>query len=88
MAPAAGYEELVAQQLAHLYSSHQYKKAKSSSFSTQTSQEVDLLKSFGYALTPSQTQAWECIATELAKDHPMIHLLNGDVGVVKPFLLF
>lgn len=82
------YEELVTQQLAHLYSSQEYKQAKSQPFIPQALEESRFLQAFGYDLTPSQHKAWDRIGEQLAQDHPMIHLLNGDVGSGKTILAF
>jgi ATP-dependent DNA helicase RecG len=82
------YEELLAQQLAHLSSAHEYKEKKSPSFTVSVPEESDLLKNFGYSLTPSQEEAWSQIGHHLANDHPMLHLLNGDVGSGKTIIAF
>jgi ATP-dependent DNA helicase RecG len=48
----------------------------------------DILKAFGFPLTPGQAQALLEIEADLAKNYPMVRLLQGDVGSGKTLVAF
>jgi ATP-dependent DNA helicase RecG len=47
-----------------------------------------ILKAFGFPLTPGQSQALSEIEADLAKNSPMVRLLQGDVGSGKTLVAF
>lgn len=47
-----------------------------------------VLQAFGHDMTPSQAQAWQEIAADMAVDVPMARLLHADVGAGKSLVAF
>jgi RecG-like helicase len=76
-------DELLAQQISlrRAYAARRAKNAPGCRCDTLTR---DLLGQLPFALTGAQARAFAEIARDLASDHPMQRLLQGDVGSARP----
>ncbi|SMN01411.1 ATP-dependent DNA helicase RecG [uncultured Candidatus Thioglobus sp.] len=73
-------EELCAQQLSLLKLKQQRKSKKANTFSLKNTLSNQLHANLGFALTKAQQRSINEINVDLASSHPMLRLLQGDVG--------
>jgi ATP-dependent DNA helicase RecG len=74
------FEELVAHQLSVLKRRAIIKADKAPSLPRQPSLAAQLKKNLPFTLTNAQARVGEEIAADLARSHPMLRLVQGDVG--------
>lgn len=73
-------EELVAQQISMRTARHEVKRRFSPVFHGDRNKEQALLANLPFKLTSAQLRVTQEIKQDLAMDHPMLRLLQGDVG--------
>ena len=74
------FDELLAQQIS-LRRAYQSRREKGApSLAGDGSLSEALLRALPFRLTAAQQRVWQEIAADLARDHPMQRLLQGDVG--------
>ena len=74
------FEEVFYIQLSRLKDRLKYKERRSLKVPYQKNVLRDFLNRLPFSLTPAQTRATKDLLGDLAKDEPMIRLLEGDVG--------
>lgn len=73
-------EELTAHQLSMLKVRNQNRSHQAVKISPSPSEEASILASAGFTPTAAQTRVCQEIYSDLASGHPMLRLLQGDVG--------
>ena len=74
------FEELVAQQLSLLQARNEIKKTKALKLSVSKDDYVSFIKNLAFELTHAQEKVIAEIFSDINKTHPMLRLVQGDVG--------
>ena len=74
------FEELLAHQLSLRQLRHATQSEAAWPLTCRSSLTEDLLTALPFKLTAAQTRVWNEIQQDLAKDQPMLRLVQGDVG--------
>ena len=82
------YDELLSNQLALALVRERSKKRRGRALKTDGRLRAKVLDALPFSLTPSQLQAMAEIDGDLASDHAMLRLLQGDVGSGKTIVAF
>ena len=77
------FEELTAHQVSLAQRRHHIRSQKAPALPFETPLAAQLLERLGFRLTGAQHRVWNEIANDLRKPHPMLRLVQGDVGAGK-----
>ncbi len=80
------FEELIAQHLALKKIKIQHQSNQSFAISVNRNKHSALLESLPFKLTKAQSRVIEEIYTDIARSHPMMRLVQGDVGCGKTLI--
>lgn len=74
------FEELLAHRISLLQLKHAFQEQESVAFAAHNHLSTLLLQQLPFQLTQAQQRVMQEITTDLAKPHPMLRLVQGDVG--------